>query len=89
MNQQDAPQVQEMEWRYEARWGFALYIRIYTPCYRQLSWTEVWETFSDRYPGRWAVQVFPPADQLVDEENIYHLFVFDSLPATLNIKARA
>jgi hypothetical protein len=42
-----------------------------------MTWTEVWEVFQDRYPNRWAIQVFPPKDRLVDEENIYHLYVLE------------
>ncbi len=77
--------VQEMEHRHTAL-GCALYIRIYTNDYRQLSWSEVWDTFADAYPGQWAVEAFPPADQLVDEANIYHLFVLEDAPVGLNIK---
>lgn len=66
--------------------GAALYVRFSTPDYRELSWTEVWDAFSARYPGRWAAQFFPPADELVDEENIYHLFVFDEAPRGVTIK---
>jgi len=66
--------------------GDALYIRIFTPCYRQLSWTEVWATFADSYPGKWAIQCFPPEDEVVDEQNIYHLFVLEQAPRGVSIK---
>lgn len=65
--------------------GQALYIRIFTPCYRQLSWSEVWSTFNDRYPGKFAVQIFPPEDELVDEQNIYHLFVLEDRPRGFSV----
>jgi len=80
--------VQEMGER-ETDLGWVLYIRVFTNNYRQLSWSEVWRAFERNYPGRWAVQVFPPSDQLVDETNIYHLFVLlDGEPIGLNIAKR-
>ena len=79
------PCVHEMDCR-QTDLGEALYIRIYTDNYRQLSWSEVWETFSKSYPYQWAIQCFPPEDQLVDEMNIYHLFVLENPPRGCNIK---
>lgn len=62
-----------------------MYIRIFTSAYRQLTWDEIWETFADRYPGQWAVQFFPPADKLVNQENSYHLFVLEGQPHGVSI----
>lgn len=67
--------------------GVATYIRIFTPDYRKLSWREIWDTFSDSYPEQWAVQWFPPAGKLVDDQNIYHLFVLESEPQGFKIQA--
>jgi hypothetical protein len=78
--------IQEKEYRHTSL-GHALYIVISTPDYRQLSWSEVWEAFAARYPGRWAVQFFPPAEELVDERNLYHLFVLEEAPRGVNVKA--
>jgi hypothetical protein len=66
--------------------GRVLQLKVFTKDYRQLAWSEVWETFIAAYPGRWAVQCFPPADQLVDGKNVYHLFVCDQPPQGLNIR---
>jgi hypothetical protein len=68
--------------------GPALYIKVRTEDYRQLPWTEVWEAFASRYPGRWAAQFFPPVDSLLDEENIYHLYVLDDPPWGVDINRR-
>jgi hypothetical protein len=81
------PSVQEMGWR-STQLGTAQYIRIYTVDYRPLGWEEVWEAFAQAYPGHWAVEVYPPADQLVNEQNIYHLFVLEGEPVGLNIRRR-
>lgn len=68
--------IQEMGFRVTGL-GPVMYIRIYTNDYRQLSWDEVWQTFNDRYPEFWAVQFFPPSDKVVNETNMYHLFILE------------
>jgi len=80
--------VQEMGYR-STSFGTVLYIRIYTHDYRQLSWTEVWGKFASSYPGQWAAQFFPPADEVIDEQNIYHLFVLEQVPRGVNINKRS
>jgi hypothetical protein len=42
-----------------------------------MGWEEIWARFESSYPGRWAIQVFPPRTHLVNEVNMYHLFVLD------------
>ena len=79
-----APSVQDMGYR-STSFGGTQYIRIYTPDYRQLSWEEVWGVFVDRFPDKWAVQFFPPKDQVVNETNIYHLYVLEERPKGVNI----
>lgn len=66
--------------------GRVLQIKIFEPGYRALSWREVWEAFAAAYPGKWAVQVFPPADELVDGKCVYHLFVCEAPLEGLNIR---
>lgn len=80
----EEPSVQEMGSRGTIL-GPVQYIRICTSDCRHLSWDEVWEIFVSRYPGKWAVQFFPPEDQLVDQANIYHLFVLEDEPLGFNI----
>ncbi len=83
----DTLTVREIEAR-ETDLGPALYVKVQAAGHRPLSWREVWEAFAARYPGRWAVQAFPPADQLVDGKAVYHLFVLEPgyEPAGLSIK---
>lgn len=52
---------------------------------RPMSFTEVWEAFDEAYPGRYAVQLFPPRAHLFDQANKYHLHVLDHEPAGLDI----
>jgi hypothetical protein len=66
--------------------GRVLQLKIHEPAYRPLSWREVWEAFVSRYPGRWAVQCFPPEDQLLDAKAVYHLFVVEGEPEGLNLR---
>ncbi len=79
--------IRETETR-ETDLGPALYVKVCAPGYGPLSWDEVWAAFSERYPGRWAVQAFPPADQLVNGKAVYHLFVLpDGVePRGMNIR---
>ena len=65
--------------------GPARQLKIFAADMRPLSWREVWDAFAEAYPGRWAVQVFPPADRLIDSKNVYHLWVLDREPAGLNL----
>ena len=66
--------------------GRVTWVKIHAPGYRPCTWREVWEKFAESYPGKWAVQAFPPADQLVDGKAMYHLFVCDEAPKGLNIR---
>lgn len=55
--------------------GEVKYLRIHTENYDPLSWRELWDIFSGVYPDRWALEMFPPENQLVDEANVYHLWL--------------
>ena len=66
--------------------GPVLQLKVWAPGHRVLSWREVWEAFSRAYPGRWAVQCFPPSDALVDGKAVYHLYVCDREPWGLDIR---
>jgi len=92
VSRRDAParrppaHVQTREWR-ETACGPALYVRVFTPDYAVLAWREVWEAFAEAFPGKWGVQSLPPPALLVDEENVYHLLVFDDPPAGFDLFA--
>ncbi len=64
------------------------YIKIRRYDGKPLTWREVWEVFNAARPGMWALQLFPPVEHLVDDANIYHLFVLEdpAALAPLNIK---
>ncbi len=66
--------------------GPVLQLKIFEEGYRALGWREVWEAFAAAYPGRWAVQVFPPRERLLDEKAVYHLFVLPAAPAGLDLR---
>jgi len=66
--------------------GRVLQLKVWAPGYPVLGFCEVWRAFTDAYPGRWALQVFPPADSFVDGKNVYHLWVLDSEPEGLNLR---
>lgn len=66
--------------------GRVLQIKVWAPGYPDLSWSEVWDAFTREYPGRWAVQVFPPTEALVDGKSVYHLWVLEREPEGLNLR---
>ena len=66
--------------------GKVLQVKVFTPDYQPLLWSEVWEKFAEQYPGRWAVQVFPPKDKLVDGKAVYLLWVLEKEPQGLNLR---
>lgn len=85
---EDAVLVTERGYR-ESCLGRVLQLKVCTADYRPLYWREVWDVFSARYPGRWAVQCFPPADALTDGKAVYHLWVMEegAAPQGLDIRA--
>jgi hypothetical protein len=66
--------------------GKAEYIKIFTFDYKPLGWEDVWRAFAEIFPGKWALEVYPPAKELVNGKNVYHLFVFPKEPEGMNIK---
>jgi hypothetical protein len=52
---------------------------------KPMGFRELWELFAELYPGRWAVQIFPPGEQLIDQVNKYHLYVLDEEPEAFNL----
>lgn len=52
---------------------------------RPMSWKEIQRVFNAGRPGQWAVMTFPPADRLLDEANVYHLFVMRDEPAEFSL----
>lgn len=60
--------------------GPVLQLKVFRSGYPVMTWREVWEAFTARYPGRWAMQMFPPREALIDGKAVYHLFVLDQCP---------
>jgi len=69
--------------------GQATYVRIHRLDMAPMGYRELWEVFAKLYPGKWAVQSFPPADRILDQVNKYHLMVFDMVPDGLDIGPNA
>lgn len=65
--------------------GGALYIRIHRMDMAPMGFRELWDLFAELYPGKWALQVFPDAKNLLDQSNKYHLFVYSECPKGLNL----
>jgi hypothetical protein len=67
--------------------GPALQLKVFAEGYPVLTWRQVWDAFTAAYPGRWAVQIFPPSESLIDSKAVYHLFVLDSEPQGFNLRS--
>ena len=66
--------------------GRVLQLKIHADDFGPLYWSEIWAAYAERYPQRWAVQVFPPVGQVVDAKNVYHLFVCEECLNGLNLR---
>jgi hypothetical protein len=66
--------------------GLVLYIKVRRYDEKPMTWSEIWQVYSSSYPNKWAVQFFPPISELVDEANIYHLYVLHETPFNCSIK---
>lgn len=53
-----------------------------------MGFAELWRAFEQRYPGRWAVQAFPPRHKLIDQRNRYHLWVLPEGPCPFDLFTR-
>ncbi|MEZ4641621.1 MAG: hypothetical protein R3E31_02590 [Chloroflexota bacterium] len=56
-------------------WGYVTHLKVYTPDYKRLNWRQVWQAFHTVYPDRWALELYPPAAELVDDAHVYHLWL--------------
>lgn len=74
----------------ETPWGLVLHVQIGREDNARLSWLSIWKAFARAYPRRWAFEVFPPKESLVDEINAYHLWVLPEgrAPDDLRIDSR-
>lgn len=65
------------------RWtvaGWCTYVRIHRLDMATMGYRELWTVVQQLYPGKWAIQSFPPADALIDQANKYHMLVFEQEP---------
>jgi len=69
--------------------GWAEYARIHRMDMAPMGFRELWEVFAHFFPGKWAVQSFPPPEHLLDQANKYHLFVYDTAPDGLDLGEKA
>jgi hypothetical protein len=65
--------------------GTARRVRIHRLDMKPMGFRELWDLFDVLFPGRWAVQVFPPRRVLLDQANKYHLWLLEEEPDGLNL----
>jgi hypothetical protein len=86
-----SPLVQTVETFHTPHWGFVTYLKVYTPDYKRLSWQQVWQAFAVVYPDRWAIELYPPAAELVNDAHVYHLWLLPegwAPPEPMNLAAK-
>ena len=69
--------------------GVATYVRIHRRDMAPMGFRELWEAFDRYYPGKYAVQVFPPRSRLLDQANKYHLLVLETPPSSMDLTEEA
>lgn len=67
--------------------GPALRIQLERYDSRPMGWLEVWTAFAQRYPGKWAIEAYPPADRLLNGAHKYHLWVLEHPPTAFDLLA--
>ena len=80
--------VQTLEAVCVPQWETFTHLKIYTLDYQPLSWEQVWQAFVAVYPERWAIEFFPPAEELVNDAHVYHLWLLpegNTPPDNLNM----
>jgi hypothetical protein len=82
------PLVQTLDVCHAPPLGQVTRLKVYTPDYRRLTWLEVWQALHNVYPDRWALELYPPAEALVNDAHVYHLWLLPeewTPPAALNL----
>jgi hypothetical protein len=83
--------VQTVETFFTPQWGTVAYIKVYTLDYARLSWLQVWRAFTDVYPDRWAIELYPPPEALVNDAHVHHLWMLPEgwrPPKPMNLAAK-
>ena len=84
-------QVQSLDTFTLPDYGAVTYLKIYTPDYRRLNWLQVWQAFTAVYPNRWAIELYPPKAELVNDAHVYHLWLLPEAwtpPKGINLAQR-
>jgi hypothetical protein len=75
MMDNNPPLVQTLDSILLLPWGQVTLLRVHTADYKRLSWRQIWQAFSDNYPGRWAIEFFPPPEARVENAHAYYLWL--------------
>lgn len=65
--------------------GPARYVRVHRLDMATIGYRELWTVVQCACPGGWGVQSFPPAGQLQDGANKYHVLVFAQAPGGFHL----
>jgi len=70
----------------DSSFGEVLQLKVWADGYPDLRWEQIQEAFSAAYPGRYAVQLFPPASRVVNGKAVYHLWVLPEAPRGVDLR---
>jgi hypothetical protein len=63
--------------RVRTRYGRATRVQVARRDLAPMGFRELYDVFDRAYPGRSALQLFPRRRHLMDQANLYHLYVLD------------
>jgi hypothetical protein len=66
--------------------GEVLQLKVWADGYPNLFWEQIQAAFAAAYPGRYAVQLFPPPGRVVNGKAVYHLWVLPEAPRGLDLR---
>lgn len=70
----------------ESSFGPVLQLKVWSDGNPNLSWRQIEDAFNAAYPGRYAIQLFPPKETIVDGSAVYHLWVLEAPPRGLDLR---
>ena len=70
----------------ESSFGPVLQLKVWAAGFPDLSWEQIQKAFNEAYPGRYAVQLFPPRESVVNGKAVYHLWVLPERPRGLDLR---
>lgn len=66
--------------------GEVMQLKVWADGYPDLRWEDIQAAFNEKYPGRWAIQLFPPKETIVNGKACYHLWILRDPPQGIDLR---